>query len=299
MLQAEKYTKQTNMQITSIVNQAKQDAEDEMHTDTAKILFSKNKNSVEPFISRIKIYLFYSGSCTHCHKFYPIWKQTKELFNKHLIECAEYESVRDAPVFKQYKIQGVPTIVVIKLDNTETQIQGEIGNNEFITQLRNLGVPVSIREPFADYITAAQIESENSGMRTDDPDCPYISFYEGDKNYYCASSNYLNGCVNASHGSNTTPFDGAYAVVSAYLTSLPDSSLDKKKKCMAKHTEILQPWGLCDPARLAQKKSYSNDIAIGLSKERVHNTKYADNKDVVDAVLYGCNTQPVVLNYNI
>lgn len=284
--------------ITDLVNVARQDAENslskqfiEQFDDVVVTINEKNY---------IKVYLFYSSACPHCQNFYPIWKQTKELLDARLIECKEFESYKDKTVFREYGISGVPTIVVINANGERNIIQGELSSEDLISKLRAAGVPVNNRsEDFTDYITAAQLEAEGSDMKSDDPDCPYMSFYEGEKNYYCASSNYLTGCVNASPGSGTNSFDGAYSIVSAYLTSLPDSTIDKKKKCMAKHSEILRPWGLCDPARLAQKAAYSDDVNMGAAKERVLRTNYGENKEVVEAVLYGCSSQPIAINTGI
>ena len=283
LLEAVKYKDEsviedTQLKIKAILEKAKSDYIEEKFI---------NSNSTSPDIS---VMLFFSQSCTHCHKFYPIWKHVTGSMLEPGIHNTEIECEKDKAMCRQYSIETVPTVLVF-VNGKETRLNGKMDETSFASKLAECGVPMkktSCVEGFVDYISAAQVEAEGDSRKTTDPDCPYMSFYEGDPYNYCADSNYLFGCINASPGSGIDAFDGAFGVVTSYINSLPVTEIDKKKKCMAKYGHIVKSWNLCNPLRLMEKRNYSQDIDMRLSKPRFVNVNYNDNKDAVDAINYAC-----------
>lgn len=289
LLEAVKYKdnsiiEETHLKIKEIREKAKVDYIEEQFTN-----FKASKDSKESS-PNISVMLFFSQSCTHCHKFYPIWKHvTGSMLESH-IHNTEIECEKDKSMCKQYNIETVPTVIVF-VNGKETRLKDKMDETSFASKLAECGVPMkklNVAEGFVDYISAAQVEAEGDSRKTTDPDCPYMSFYEGDPNNYCADSNYLFGCINASPGSGIDAFDGAFGVVTSYINSLPVTGIDKKKKCMAKYGHIVKAWNLCNPLRLMEKRNYSQDIDMNLSKPRFLHVNYNDNKDAVDAINYAC-----------
>jgi len=240
------------------------------------------------------IKLFYKLNCPHCHNFYPVWKRVIEMLPDSSI-ASEYECSKDSGSCRKYKIESVPAII-ITANGVDTVINGELSVEALTKKMSALGM--SLNKPnfegFVNYITAAQVEAEGSSMKSDDPDCPYMSFFTGDNKYhYCASSNYLNGCLNASPGSGINAFDGAFGVITSYLNSLPVANIEKKKKCLSKHVDVVKSWNLCNSLQLAAKRGYSNDVEMKRATPTFLNVNYNDNKDAVDAINYACGLSNV------
>lgn len=141
-------------------------------------------------------------------------------------------------------------------------------------------------EGFTNYVSAHLIEKDP--RKTTDPDCPFISFYQSDKDYYCASSDTFYNCVNATPGSYISPYDAAFSVVGGYLGSLPDTSPNKMRKCASQHRDVIRNWNLCDGKQLQDKQNYNSLIQNKEAKDRFLKVNYADNKSIVDAINYAC-----------
>ena len=283
LLEATKYdphlVNETQKKINALITKA--------NTDVASVLefFTNDINGKFD----ISIMLFFNQSCPQCQKFYPIWKQITSLLAAS-VHVTEIECNKEKALCRQYKIEVVPTIV-ISINGKETRFIGKMTEEDLKAKLENLKIPMKAHstEAFVDYISAAQVEAEGDSRKSKDPDCPYMSFYEGDKGYYCADSNYLYGCINASQGSDIPAFDGAFGVITSYINSIPSSKLDVKKKCLSKYSHIIKSWNLCDPAQLSAKRNYSEDIASQISKPRFLKVNYDDNIKAVDAINYACN----------
>lgn len=249
---------------------------------------------VDASAADISVMLFFSQSCVHCQKFYPTWKQVIGNLESG-VHNSEIECQKEKTVCKQYNIKMVPTVIV-SVNGNETRFNGgNLDSSALADKLASLGVPMKARstEAFVDYISAAQVEAEGDTRKSKDPDCPYMSFYEGDPNNYCADSNYLYGCINASPGSGIDAFDGAFGVIASYVNSIPASAIEKKKKCMSQYSHIVKSWNLCNPLRLMEKRNYSQDIDMNLSKPRFLHVNYNDNKAAVDAINYACGLSDV------
>lgn len=304
-------------EMNNIMNKAKQDTEDNL-LDLLKQLHDKSPSItpsgiIEKFQNEqqqqqnknqnISIILFYSLTCPHCHAFMPTWNLVKESVPKGgNTSLTEIECSSNREVAKSYGISSVPTILIIKNSKTVETLHGEKSFDDIMKIFKLYGIEIEkpnvkrkdALEGFVDYISAAEIESEHSSDRkSSDPDCPYINFYQSDKDYYCANSDYLYGCTNATPGSGIAPFDGAFSVIQSYLLSLPDNSLDKMKKCLSNHSTDVKQWGLCNGIQLNNKTQYSNEIASGISKKPFLNVNYDDNKNVVNAINYTCSLQSV------
>ena len=143
-----------------------------------------------------------------------------------------------------------------------------------------------VPEPFTDYISAHLIEKDP--RKTTDKYCPFISFYQSDKDFYCASSDTLYGCTNATPGSGIEPYDAKFSVIGGYLGSLPDTSPAKMHRCALKHRDVIRNWNLCEGNRLAEKNNYAKYIDQKKAKDRFLKVNYKDNKKIVDAINYAC-----------
>ena len=308
-------------EMNNIMNQAKQDTEDNLLELLKKLhdlppsitpsgIIEKFQNETQKHKTqnetqkqqKLTILFFYSLTCPHCHRFLPTWNLVKESIPKGGASLTEIESSSNPEMAKRYGISSVPTILIIREAKVIDTLRGEKTFEDIAKLLKMYGIQIekpnvkttSALEGFVDYISAAQIESENSSDRkTTDPDCPFISFYQSDKDYYCADSNYLYGCMNATPGNRIAPFDAAFSVIESYLLSLPDNSLDKMKKCVSNHSTEVKQWGLCNPIQLNNKSQYSNDIASGIAAKPFLNVNYDDNKNVVNAVNYACSLKSI------
>jgi hypothetical protein len=271
---------ETSKKIADITQKARQDFTEELFV---------NANTS----SDVSVMLFFSQSCVHCQKFYPTWKQVSGNLESS-VHNTEIECQKEKTICKQYNVSIVPTVIV-SVNGNETRFNGDMDAVGLADKLASLGVPMKPQttEGFVDYISAAQVEAEGDSRKSKDPDCPYMSFYEGDPNNYCADSNYLYGCINASPGSGIDAFDGAFGIIASYVNSIPSSELDKKKKCMSQYSHIVKAWNLCNPLKLMKKRNYSQDIDMNLSKPRFLNVNYNDNKEAVDAINYACGISNV------
>jgi hypothetical protein len=275
---------QTQKTINDIITKAKLDT-----TSTIELFTSRIPDITDtPDTQDISVMMFFNQSCPHCQKFYPIWKHVTALINSD-IHVTENECQKEKTLCSKYKINTVPT-VIISMNGEETRYIGQMTVDEFTEKIKNLKIPMHTiqTEPFVDYISAAQVEAEGDTRKSKDPDCPYMSFYEAEPNNYCADSNYLYGCINASPGGDITAFDGAFGVITSYVNSIPSSNINTKKKCLANYAHTIKAWNLCDPLQLSAKRNYSQDIDMNLSKPRFLHVNYNDNKDSVDAINYVC-----------
>jgi len=300
-------------EMNNIMNQAKQDTEDNLLELLKKLhdlppsitpsgiiekFQNETKNNKTQKQHTLTIILFYSLTCPQCHRFLPTWNLVKESIPKGGANLTEIESSSNPEMAARYGISSVPTILIMRESKVIDTLLGEKTFEDIAKVLKMYGIQIekpdvkrtSSLEGFVDYISAAQIESESSSDRkTIDPDCPFISFYQSDKDYYCADSNYLYGCMNATSGSGIAPFDAAFGVIESYLLSLPDNNLDKMKKCASNHSTEVKQWGLCNAIQLNNKSQYSNDIESGIATKPFLNVNYDDNKDVVNAINYACS----------
>ena len=124
----------------------------------------------------------------------------------------------------------------------------------------------------------------------EDKDCPYISFYEGNKDYFCANGRNISGCINGSRGSGISPFDAAYNVVGTYLTSLPNPTQDNMNKCATLKKENIKEMKLCDSVRLGKKTNFQNLINEGKAKPLFNDIDYTENNKIVNAINKACVT---------
>lgn len=265
--------------------------------------------------------LYYSSGCPYSQTFMPTWFLIKDAFEKNNklqsshghYQVKEYECTRDSDICKKEGIVSVPSMILNYVDvngmKRKRLISGSRTYSNIVDELYHLGVNLSIEhhpeetnDNTNDNVSDTNYISEGFSNRTyyispteedimkdnEDPDCPYISFYEGNKNYFCASGRNISGCVNGSRGSNLSPFDAAYTVVGTYLSSLPDSSQAKMNKCAMLKKDNIKSLRLCDGTRLNKKSNFQKLIDSGKSKPLFDNVDYSENNKIVNAINRAC-----------
>lgn len=275
-----------------------------LETDKAKedgFTYEGFENLNESSNKRITLKLFYSSKCSYSHAFMPIWFQLKDSISDKTINFEEYECSTNASLCSKENIKSVPT-VIINIESSENEnhkIEGARSLKNIKDELKHYGVLFNNTndtndddnktiEGYQNYITASQIEADE--RKTDDPDCPFISFYEAEKNYYCADSRTMRGCINATKGSGIAPFDAAYGLVGGYLNSLPNPTQSNMNKCSKKHKEMIRRMGLCNIKNLIEKSNYGSDVSSNKAKDRFLKVDYDDNKKITNALSIACSS---------
>jgi thioredoxin 1 len=67
----------------------------------------------EQFHNKDKLVLCHATWCPHCTSFVPKWQQFKKS-NRFPIQVVDLESDRDKEEIKEYKVQGYPTVILVK-----------------------------------------------------------------------------------------------------------------------------------------------------------------------------------------
>ncbi len=220
----------------------------------------------------------------------------QELINKNGIitqkQIVKEGILKEISEIENKAVLDVNNNLELEMARLDRQNQQTSNNTENVDELTDESTddsadePSSEPEPFMDYVSAHTIEADP--RKTTDPDCPFISFYQTDKDYFCASSDTFYGCANATSGSGVSPYDAAYGVVGGYLGSLPETSPAKMRKCAMGHRNVIRNWNLCEGNRLAEKKQYSTDIKNRKAVDRFLKVDYSDNVKIVDALNYAC-----------
>lgn len=251
--------------------------------------------------------LYYSSGCPYSQTFMPTWFLIKDAFEKNNklqsshgnYQIKEYECTKDMNKCKEDQIVSVPSMKLNYVDingmNRERLISGSRTFNNIIDELHHHGINLPIEHHPQDegfignryYISPTE---EDIMKENEDPDCPYISFYEGNKDYYCANGRNISGCVNGSRGSNMSPFDAAYNVVGTYLSSLPNPTQENMNKCAILKKDNIKEIKLCDSVRLGKKANFQKLIDDGNAKPLFKNIDYSENKKIVNAINRACIT---------
>jgi hypothetical protein len=255
------------------------------------------RNNNEP-IKNIdsSITLFYNLSCPRSQSFLTTWQLLKDNINNN-VEMIEVECNKQPELCSRFHIKSVPSLFIStkftdsngNITNNEELIEGDVPFNDLIYKLKMIGIYVSnlegYIENFADFISAHLIEGDP--RKTDDPDCPYISFYKSGKDHYCADSDDLYGCTKGD-GDSISPFDAAFSVVGGYLLALPDNSPQKMQKCARKHSNMIRTFGLCNGKQLSEKGNYARDVLEETAVDRVLNVDYNDNTNIISSINNAC-----------
>lgn len=274
---------------------------------------------------KIILKLFYSSNCSHSHGFMPIWFRLKESIASTVI-FEEFECSANSSLCSKENIDSVPTVIVhieeVNVRDDESynkinnyKIEGARDYTNIKEELKHYGIKfkadgqeienfcgcggssnseyaiadnyeVKGIDGFQNYITASQVEGDE--RKSDDPDCPFISFHEADKGLYCVDSRTMKGCVDATKGSGLNPDDATYGLVGGYLIGLPNPTQTNMYKCAKKHKNAIKSFGLCNAKNLSNKSNYNSDVASNKSKSRFLKVDYDDNKKITNAISFAC-----------
>jgi len=211
----------------------------------------KGKPLVEPMSDPSSLKLFYTPTCPHSLNFLPIWKQLTEILSNTEVEATMINCKEDSNTCRQYGIKGVPSLVFNHKGDSNIY-RGEMSYQSVIQMIKEAGVrvPENTIEGFTNYITM-QDELDGNDGSPKDRDCPPITFSKDGQKSFCASSNYINGCLELSDKDTLKPFDGAFSVIGSYLLSVPNRH--KMTKCAVQQKETIRNWLLCNAGNLNEK----------------------------------------------
>ncbi len=220
----------------------------------------KEEPIIEHMTESTSLKLFYTPTCPHSLNFLPYWKQITETLSATQVKTEMINCKEDSSTCRKYGIKGVPSLVFSH--NGDSNIyRGQMDYQNVIQMVKDNGIHISDNtfEGFANYITLQDEMGGKNNKPDVDKDCPPITFYKDGQKSFCASSNYLNGCLELSDKDTLKPFDGAFSVIGSYLSSVPNRN--KMIKCAKKQKETIRNWLLCNGKELSDKVKQDPDNA--------------------------------------
>lgn len=93
-----------------------------------------------------KVIKFYSQTCKPCQVFKPRYTKFKEKY-KHIVEFVEVDINQDkeSPYLRKYPLVGVPTVVFLQENGTDTRIEGLVPYEELEQKLNLEYSPIKLR----------------------------------------------------------------------------------------------------------------------------------------------------------
>ena len=259
------------------------------NTNTSSYINSKLNNSSNDK----KLMLFYKSSCSYCNDFLPIWYQViNNLPNN--VKYEEINSDKDNESNKQtnsYNITSVPTIILL-INNEKKIYMGNRTYNEIKRFLNNYGINL-ISKTFEEFDDSGY-SAEPEPTSLTNPNCPAVTF---DSQFDVANDDYMYQIFNSNgqygyatggfkEGKMLSPFAASYSVVDSYLSSIPDTK--NMEECATLYSKDIRGFGLCDIDKLNDILSYQTQIQNGSGKERISDTNYNTNNNVVNAIKKSC-----------
>jgi thiol-disulfide isomerase/thioredoxin len=272
----------------------------------------QNLRELEPFSNQGNntLYLFYTMSCPHSQAILPIWYRVRNVLPRNTtykeVDCAKLEN---KGICNAFKISGVPTIFLVKKENSNVYRLEYTGDNTFnniSNFLRNNNVVLNAFEDtgnhqseklnvenFQNIIEVPDTSIEDRLQRNQEAECPEISY---DKNMDRSQDKYYfqlfnpNGQYGYSKGGVGEPLDkyhAAYNAVDTYLSTLPDPELIGV--CANKNKKMIREFELCDEKKLDEILSYPRLVETGKANERMDNINYNNNFRVVNAIKDACS----------
>lgn len=253
-------------------------------------------NNIISYINKdekIKLMLFYKTSCSYCNDFLPIWYQViNNLPNN--VKYEEINSDKDNESNKKtnsYKITSVPTIILL-INNEKKIYMGNRTYNEIKRFLNHYGINL-ISKTFEEFDDSGY-SAEPEPTSLTNPNCPAVTF---DSQFDVANDDYMYQIFNSDgqygyatggfkEGKMLSPFAASYSVVDSYLSSIPDTK--NMDECATLYSKDIRGFGLCDIDKLNDILSYQTQIQNGSGKERISDTNYNTNNNVVNAIKKSC-----------
>lgn len=93
-----------------------------------------------------KVIKFYSETCKPCQVFKPRYNKLKQQYGN-TIDFVEVDINKDkqSPYLKQYSLVGVPTVVFIEENGTDTRIEGLVPYEELEQKLNLEYSPIKLK----------------------------------------------------------------------------------------------------------------------------------------------------------
>tara|TARA_B100000029_G_scaffold503265_1_gene579890 strand:- start:64 stop:1077 length:1014 start_codon:yes stop_codon:yes gene_type:complete len=282
----EHYENFTETSQNEIGNQIRQNAKqiiENFNSENPEISVNVQSRNQSSNQSNMVLMLFYSPSCPHCLNFLPLWEQLKELLiNSSNLTLTDINCTEHKNLCRRYNIKGVPTLVFFN-GNENQKYTGKRTHKEIIEFLKQQGADVPSVEQFRYYVSPTE---EELGLGVQDPECYNIVFNKPDKNIFCASSRYIDGCLKVRPTDGISKFDGAYSVIASYLTSLSDPN--NMKMCAKRNKNTIRNWRLCDSNKLNEIKNRNVEIEQGRATLPLDNIDYTSNNKVIEAIKKAC-----------
>lgn len=239
-------------------------------------------NSINNNSNKKTITLLYKLACPHSQLFMTTWQLLKDSITSD-IEMIEIDCDKNSDICSRFNIKGVPALIITNGDKFKT-LTGNLSFVDIVSELKLIGISIASIEGYINYISGHTVEGDE--RKTDDPDCPFVSFRKADRNTYCINSKSIYGCSTADEGSVVNEFDTAFSMIGGYLNGLPDKS--NINKCALKHKNSIKTFELCDSNLLKNKKNYKNLIEDKKAINRFLKVDYNDNVPIVDAIMNAC-----------
>lgn len=101
-----------------------------METNLSNFVRSRDLSDDDETVKEVKMFLFYTTWCPHCHEKMPIWnsfkKEVEETgINKHKVICCEIDCDKHEKIADDLRIEGYPTIKLI-YDNKLVELKKTI-----------------------------------------------------------------------------------------------------------------------------------------------------------------------------
>lgn len=314
----------TQRKIRELEQQVQENNQQSINTNGGPDL--TESESMEPFtnINNSNLYLFYTVSCPYSQAILPIWYRIREALPKSCTplekDCSKLES---RPTCSAFGITGVPTIILEKIENSNTERIEYSGDNTYSSIklfLRENGVILDGFENTSNnslnpeafnnvetFQNIEDIERDISNLETGLSEktlesrlesnqvsmCPDISYDKNldrtvDKYYFQIFNQFgQHGYSAGGVGEPLDKFHAAYNAVDTYLSSLPDPEL--MEVCAKNNKKMIREFELCDDKKLNKILTYPDMISSGKTSTRVDNINYENNKNVVNSIKKACS----------
>lgn len=314
----------TQRKIRELEQQVQENNQQSINTNGGPDL--TESESMEPFtnINNSNLYLFYTVSCPYSQAILPIWYRIREALPKSCTplekDCSKLES---RPTCSAFGITGVPTIILEKVENSNTERIEYSGDNTYSSIklfLRENGVILDGFENTSNnslnpeafnnvetFQNIEDIERDISNLETGLSEktlesrlesnqvsmCPDISYDKNldrtvDKYYFQIFNQFgQHGYSAGGVGEPLDKFHAAYNAVDTYLSSLPDPEL--MEVCAKNNKKMIREFELCDDKKLNKILTYPDMISSGKTSTRVDNINYENNKNVVNSIKKACS----------
>jgi len=77
-----------------------------------------------PFVSAMQVNFFYSETCPHCQKIFPLVMELSEYYPEHNFILYEVSNEENSKLFAQLGFKGVPAFVINTNDGREIKFVG-------------------------------------------------------------------------------------------------------------------------------------------------------------------------------